>query len=180
MYLGTNTEMQGLPLNATIHAEQFAMVIALQAGEGIISFAATAAPCGHCRQFLNELREGGDVRVLSLKVDKFDKTKFDSLLSDLLLHSFGPLDLDQAVEVPLLLEPRNNFIRLHSLELVTVYSGHRKNTDRSWKMTASAANRPLDKALEEQSKRGLCAIQWLTSWPCSLYVCSKDFHGKIY
>lgn len=113
--------MQGLPLNATIHAEQFAMVIALQAGEGIISFAATAAPCGHCRQFLNELREGGDVRVLSLMVDKFDKTKFDSLLSDLLLHSFGPLDLDQAVEVPLLLEPRNNFIRLHSLELVTVY-----------------------------------------------------------
>lgn len=87
MYLGTNTEMQGLPLNATIHAEQFAMVIALQAGEGIISFAATAAPCGHCRQFLNELREGGDVRVLSLMVDKFDKTKFDSLLSDLLLHS---------------------------------------------------------------------------------------------
>jgi len=149
VYLGTNTEMQGLPLNATIHAEQFAMVIALQAGEGIISFAATAAPCGHCRQFLNELREGGDVRVLSLMVDKFDKTKFDSLLSDLLLHSFGPLDLDQAVEVPLLLEPRNNFIRLHSLELVTVYSGHRKNTDRSWKMTASAVNRPLDKALEE-------------------------------
>ena len=65
VYLGVNVELPGLPLNASIHAEQFAVVTAMRAGERALeAIATTAAPCGHCRQFMNELRGAASMRVI--------------------------------------------------------------------------------------------------------------------
>ena len=41
------------------------MVTALRAGETALqAIATTAAPCGHCRQFMNELRDAATMRVI--------------------------------------------------------------------------------------------------------------------
>lgn len=57
VYLGANQEFAGLPLNFTVHAEQAAMVNARSHGEKkLIAVAVSSSPCGHCRQFLQELR----------------------------------------------------------------------------------------------------------------------------
>ena len=69
--------------------------------------------------------------------------------SDLLPHSFGPLNLDRAVTVPLLLEPTSNLIALCSPQLVTFHVSHRTRTRRPWKITAVAFNAMLDRALEK-------------------------------
>ena len=62
VFLGVNVEFPGLPLNASVHAEQFALVTALRANETrLVAIATTAAPCGHCRQFMNELRHASEL-----------------------------------------------------------------------------------------------------------------------
>ena len=63
LYVGVNLEFPCLPLHNSVHAEQFLVVNALQHGElELVKLAVSAAPCGHCRQFLSELccavREG--------------------------------------------------------------------------------------------------------------------------
>ena len=124
VYLGVNIELPGLPLNASIHAEQFAVVTALHAGETSLSaIATTAAPCGHCRQFLNELRDAASIGVIipDAKASTCG-TNINSIrlnLSDLLPHSFGPLDLNCDVAAPLMLEPRDNSIVLISDDLTS-------------------------------------------------------------
>ena len=56
LYVGVNLEFARLPLNNSVHAEQFLVVNALHHGEtGITKMAVSAAPCGHCRQFYSEL-----------------------------------------------------------------------------------------------------------------------------
>ena len=63
LYVGVNLEFPCLPLHNSVHAEQFLVVNAIQHGEReLVKLAVSAAPCGHCRQFLSELccavREG--------------------------------------------------------------------------------------------------------------------------
>lgn len=56
IYLGANLEFEGVSLNATLHAEQSAVVNAWMHGEKAINaLHISASPCGHCRQFLREL-----------------------------------------------------------------------------------------------------------------------------
>ena len=114
VYLGVNVELPGLPLNASIHAEQFAVVTAMRAGERALeAIATTAAPCGHCRQFMNELRGAASMRVI-IPDPGDDKEKRRHLvlpLCDLLPHSFGPLDLTHDDSLPLMLEERHNGLR---------------------------------------------------------------------
>ena len=56
LYLGANLEIAGESLGFTVHGEQSAIINALVQGEREVGrLAATAAPCGHCRQFLNGL-----------------------------------------------------------------------------------------------------------------------------
>src|SRR5215213_3013336 len=56
LYLGANVEFSGEALSFTVHAEQSSVGSAFMNGEtGIDLIAVTAAPCGYCRQFLNEL-----------------------------------------------------------------------------------------------------------------------------
>ncbi|HVG25113.1 MAG TPA: cytidine deaminase [Thermoanaerobaculia bacterium] len=84
LYFGTNVEFAGEALSFTVHAEQSAVVNAWMSGErGIDLVGTSAAPCGYCRQFLNELATDVTV-VMPGQVRK---------LSELLPSSFGPRDL---------------------------------------------------------------------------------------
>lgn len=50
IFLGVNLEFPKLPLNHSVHAEQFLVANALQHNEKKLVFiAVSAAPCGHCR-----------------------------------------------------------------------------------------------------------------------------------
>lgn len=56
LYVGVNLEFPGLPLHHSVHAEQFLIANAVQAGEPALTrLAVSAVPCGHCRQFCSEL-----------------------------------------------------------------------------------------------------------------------------
>ena len=87
VYLGANVEFAGEALSFTIHAEQSAIANAWMNGEeGIDLIAVTAAPCGYCRQFMNEL---ATARELTIELPNGTFT-----LDELLPHSFGPRNLD--------------------------------------------------------------------------------------
>ncbi len=86
LYLGANLEVPAA-LVFSVHAEQSAACNAYLGGDsGIASLAVTAAPCGHCRQFLYELSNGHDIRI-------FLASGIRSGLSALLPYPFGPRDL---------------------------------------------------------------------------------------
>ncbi|XP_042475561.1 cytidine deaminase 1-like [Macadamia integrifolia] len=116
IFLGVNLEFSGLPLHHSIHAEQFLVTNAAIHGETELKYiAVSAAPCGHCRQFLQEIRGASEIKILVTstendgedhQVDE-DKTLSFRLLSTFLPHRFGPYDLLDK-DVPLLLEPHHN------------------------------------------------------------------------
>jgi cytidine deaminase len=88
LYSGANVEFAGEALSFTVHAEQSAVANAWMSGEeGIDLIAVTAAPCGYCRQFLNELTTA-DRLIISI-VPGETKT-----LRELLPSAFGPRDLE--------------------------------------------------------------------------------------
>jgi cytidine deaminase len=87
LYFGANIEFPGHSLGFSVHGEQSALSNAyMHSDGGVSSIAVTAAPCGHCRQFMNELSPDGDVQVL---VDGKPPVKLSSLLPS----AFGPKDL---------------------------------------------------------------------------------------
>jgi cytidine deaminase len=86
LYPGANMEFAGEALSFTVHAEQSSVAHAWMSGEeGIDLIAVTAAPCGYCRQFLNEL-----ITAARLTIQVPDGT---FALGELLPHAFGPRDL---------------------------------------------------------------------------------------
>ncbi|MGK4472807.1 cytidine deaminase [Aeromonas molluscorum] len=86
-YLGANMEFAGQGLFHSVHAEQSAISNAWLSGEtGISEITVNYTPCGHCRQFMNELST-----AKALKVSLPDTI---STLQAFLPHSFGPADLD--------------------------------------------------------------------------------------
>ena len=87
LYLGANLEIPGSALGFTVHAEQSAINNALLHGETAITrITVSAPPCGHCRQFLNELDRADDIDIIV-------RGKPSTKLSMLLPHSFGPANL---------------------------------------------------------------------------------------
>lgn len=87
LYLGFNIEVPKQALGFAVHGEQAALSSAYMHGEpGVSAIAVTAAPCGHCRQFMKELSPDGDIEVL---VTGAAPTKLDALLP----QAFGPKDL---------------------------------------------------------------------------------------
>ncbi|XVE54103.1 hypothetical protein DITRI_Ditri03aG0054700 [Diplodiscus trichospermus] len=117
IFFGVNLEFPGLPLNQTVHAEQFLITnLSLNGEPHLKYFAVSAAPCGHCRQFLQELRGAPDVKIVITSEDEKEnkinnncngKDQEFTPLSHLLPHRFGPDDLLEK-DVPLLLEPHRN------------------------------------------------------------------------
>ncbi len=92
LYAGANLEFAGMPLGCSVHAEQAAVANARRHGERrIVAFAVSAAPCGHCRQFLCELPAFAEIRVL--QPDRAPAT-----LAALLPAAFGPRDLSVAAD----------------------------------------------------------------------------------
>lgn len=88
LYLGANIEVPGQVLGFAVHGEQCAVANAFMHEEdGLTSLAVTAPPCGHCRQFLNELDQSGDLKVCV-------KNEAPTTLGALLPASFGPGDLN--------------------------------------------------------------------------------------
>jgi len=92
IFKGVNLEFEGLPLNHSVHAEQFLVANAAQHGEAQLRFiAVSAAPCGHCRQFLQEVWGVPEINILI--ADEHAETR--SLLY-FLPHRFGPDDLEES------------------------------------------------------------------------------------
>ena len=86
-YLGFNIEFPGHALGFAVHGEQAALSSAYMHGEsGIVAIALSAAPCGHCRQFMNELSPDGQTEILVPQAAPMQ-------LSALLPMAFGPHDL---------------------------------------------------------------------------------------
>jgi len=105
-YLGCNLEFGGAPLWAAVHAEQFAVCVSRGAGErALAALATSAAPCGHCRQFLFELPRAPRLRCVTHAAG-------GTPLGELLPAAFGPADLLGADAAPLLLQPRHNGLQL--------------------------------------------------------------------
>jgi len=92
IFKGVNLEFEGLPLNHSVHAEQFLVANAAQHGEVQLRFiAVSAAPCGHCRQFLQEVWGVPEINIMI--ADEHAETQ--SLLY-FLPHRFGPDDLEES------------------------------------------------------------------------------------
>ena len=87
LYLGANIEIPGHSLGFSVHGEQFALSNAYMHTEpAIAALAVTAAPCGHCRQFITEMAPTGDIRIL---IAGQSPVRLDALLP----MAFGPKDL---------------------------------------------------------------------------------------
>ncbi|MFH0256648.1 cytidine deaminase [Vibrio rumoiensis] len=87
VYFGANIEIAGVQLNQTVHAEQSAISHAWMKGEtGLKDITINYTPCGHCRQFMNELN---GIEDLSIQLPERPAYR----LAELLPESFGPKDL---------------------------------------------------------------------------------------
>ncbi|MDC9614579.1 cytidine deaminase [Xenorhabdus khoisanae] len=105
LYFGANMEFADVPLQQTVHAEQSAITHAWLRGEKkLASITINYSPCGHCRQFMNELNSGTQLEVYLPNRPRLT-------LADYLPEAFGPGDLTDS---PLLLD--------------TVNHGHQLNT----------------------------------------------------
>jgi cytidine deaminase len=90
LYLGANIEFKG-SLNTTLHAEQSAIINAWLSGEEAVRrLAVSAAPCGHCRQFLYETVSAETLWILQ-------EGKRAVHLPRLLPDPFSPRDLENTV-----------------------------------------------------------------------------------
>ncbi|EPL6456206.1 MULTISPECIES: cytidine deaminase [Providencia] len=88
LYFGANMEFSHVSMGQVIHAEQCAITHSWMKGEKqITSITVNYTPCGHCRQFMNELREGGKIMVHL-------PGREPAVLHHYLPDSFGPADLN--------------------------------------------------------------------------------------
>jgi cytidine deaminase len=87
-YFGGNMEFIGATMQQTVHAEQSAISHAWLRGEQALkAITVNYTPCGHCRQFMNELNSGLDLQI-NLPGREMHTLK------DYLPDAFGPKDLD--------------------------------------------------------------------------------------
>ncbi|KFW99117.1 cytidine deaminase [Pectobacterium carotovorum] len=86
-YFGANMEFSVVQLQQTVHAEQSAVSHAWIRNErGLRAVTVNYTPCGHCRQFMNELRNAASLRIQL-------PGRQPAVLSHYLPDSFGPVDL---------------------------------------------------------------------------------------
>ena len=104
-YIGSNLEFNHAALCLVVHAEQSAINTAWLNGETQIShIAITDAPCGHCRQFINEVNLSEQIEILLPNTNTSQ--------SELLPHSFGPADLGNETRLLDESEPQNLDLKL--------------------------------------------------------------------
>ncbi|MBE0366022.1 cytidine deaminase [Pseudoalteromonas ulvae UL12] len=86
-YFGANLEFPSQALSLVVHAEQAAINNAwLNGARKITKLAITDAPCGYCRQFMNELADA-ETLIISLNGEHH-------AFSEFLPMPFGPKELD--------------------------------------------------------------------------------------
>ncbi|MFC3396006.1 cytidine deaminase [Brenneria rubrifaciens] len=115
LYFGANMEFAHGQLQQTVHAEQSAIAHAwLRNERGLNSITVNHTPCGHCRQFMNELNCAASLRIQL-------PGRQPALLSHYLPDAFGPGDLQ--IETLLLDDVNHGFVlekadglTLHALE----------------------------------------------------------------
>jgi cytidine deaminase len=138
VYLGVNVEFPGLPLNHSVHAEQCAVATAARCGDRVITMIATTeAPCGHCRQFLNELRGCEEIELVMPKAEvSGEKRKHGAAqivrFPTLLPASFGPKDLGSGHGEILMLDAPSKLETLKRWKPVSMWCsqrGHDKWSD---------------------------------------------------
>jgi cytidine deaminase len=123
IYLGANWEPPTGPLGDCVHAEQSVIAAALANRDtGLMKLAVSAAPCGHCRQFLWELSSAHQLMILSGDAPS-------TPLTELLPRPFGPTDLGK--HPPLLAHP-DVVIRLTAAPSVPVASAAMAAAARSY------------------------------------------------
>ncbi|AHK20794.1 cytidine deaminase [Yersinia similis] len=109
-YFGANMEFSGVPLQQTIHAEQCAVTHAWLRGEtNLVAITVNYTPCGHCRQFMNELNSGSELHIHL-------PGRPPSTLGQYLPDSFGPTDL---AITTLLMDPVNHGYTLAENDALT-------------------------------------------------------------
>ena len=87
-YAGVNQEYAAAAMGQTVHAEQSAITHAWSRGaKAIRHVIVNYPPCGHCRQFMNELRDSEQIRIHLPEEQNLP-------LHTLLPHDFGPVDLE--------------------------------------------------------------------------------------
>ncbi|BAE74243.1 Cytidine deaminase [Sodalis glossinidius str. 'morsitans'] len=87
LYFGANMEFLAAPLQQTVHAEQSAIAHAWLRGEKRLrALTVNYTPCGHCRQFMNELNSGTDLIICLPE-------RSAATLASYLPDAFGPRDL---------------------------------------------------------------------------------------
>jgi cytidine deaminase len=87
LYTGANIEIPGQCLGFAVHAEQSACSNAYMHDEkAITALAVGGAPCGHCRQFINEMSPDGSILIMN-------PDRSAAKLSSLLPVAFGPAAL---------------------------------------------------------------------------------------
>ncbi|KAK9788586.1 hypothetical protein WJX73_002815 [Symbiochloris irregularis] len=108
IYLGVNVELPGLPLNACVHAEQTLITnLLIHREPSVQAVYISAAPCGHCRQFLSELVCAESMTIC------FGKDMHAHKLADILPERFGPHSLlEKGQDISLLLQPQHHDVSL--------------------------------------------------------------------
>lgn len=86
-FFGANQEFSGTALNQTVHAEQSAIVNAWNQQERVITaITVNYPPCGHCRQFINELPHSQSIQLQL-------PNRAISTIANYLPDAFGPSDM---------------------------------------------------------------------------------------
>ncbi|HDL6962184.1 TPA: cytidine deaminase [Yersinia enterocolitica] len=110
LYFGANMEFSGTPLQQTIHAEQCAVTHAWLRNEAsLVSITVNYTPCGHCRQFMNELNSGTGLHIHL-------PNRPASTLGQYLPDSFGPKDLNITT---LLMDPVDHGYKIAGTDVLT-------------------------------------------------------------
>jgi cytidine deaminase len=136
LFLGANIEFPAQVLTQTIHAEQSAVINAwLRGAKQIDAIAVTAAPCGHCRQFLYELEGSHKLTVIFQNPDPGEVAEYK--LTDLLPQAFGPHQLgmetglmapaDQQPDLTLQSSPNDSFVLEAMAAAKKSYAPHSNN-----------------------------------------------------
>ncbi|KAL1547750.1 cytidine deaminase [Salvia divinorum] len=187
VFVGVNVEFPGVPLHHSIHAEQF-LLTNLQAHRcpALLAVAVSAAPCGHCRQFFQELRHSASLKILVTdelncvqnhdRIGMLDNKAPDFIpLLEFLPNPFGPRDLLDE-ETPLLLEQHHNHLDLsdHDDDSPNLCNGNHNSAK------LSNGNHEINESLLKEAALEAANGAHAPYSGCPSGVALMDCEGKVY
>ncbi|XP_042051030.1 cytidine deaminase 1-like [Salvia splendens] len=187
VFVGVNVEFPGVPLHHSIHAEQFLLTnLHAHRCPSLLALAVSAAPCGHCRQFFQELRHSASLKILVTddlncvqnhdRIGMLDiKTPDFIPLLEFLPNPFGPRDLLDE-ETPLLLEQHHNRLDLsdHDENSPFLCNGNHNSAK------LSNGNHEINESLLKQVALEAANDAHAPYSGCPSGVALMDCEGKVY